>query len=192
MTEVYIDIYIATRKSDNTNGITDEIFSLEIFTDENNSVSKFVGIYWPIYSVGDMVVIYWWNKSIGIYRPDHWRLRHFFFKLQRRDDMDFFRWFYRWNYRGIQIGIAVQRRGTSISRITDGYTDRTCPSVIPSVKASIYWLCWHSLPLFLLLLPLLLPHHPHPTSPLPNCSQPPIPTLPSSQHKYSSFLYFCT
>jgi predicted RNA-binding protein associated with RNAse of E/G family len=45
MTEVYIDIYITTRKSDNTNGITDEIFSLEIFTDGNNSISKFVGIY---------------------------------------------------------------------------------------------------------------------------------------------------
>jgi hypothetical protein len=50
--------------------------------------------------------------------------------------------------------------------------------VIPSVKASIYWLCRHSLSLFLLLLPPFLPH---PTSPPPNCSQPPIPTLPSSE-----------
>jgi len=109
----------------------------------------------------------------------------FFWKLQRGDDMDFFKRFYQWNYWGIQTGIAVHRRGTSTNRITDGYTDGMCPLVIPSVKASIYPLCRHSLPLFLLLLP-------HPTSPLPNCSQPPIPTLPSSQHKHSSFLYFCT
>jgi len=110
---------------------------------------------------------------------------NFFGKLQRCDDVDFFRRFYRQNYQGIQTGIAVQWRGTSTGDITDEYTDGTCPSVIPSVKASIYPLCRHSLPLFLLLLP-------HPTSPLLNCSQPPIPTLPSSQHKHSSFLYFCT
>jgi len=113
----------------------------------------------------------------------------FFGKLQRCDDVDFFRWFYRRNYRGIQTGIVVQWRATFTSGITDGYTDGNVPSVIPSVKASIYPLCRHSLPLFLLLLPLLLPH---PTSPLPNCSQPPIPTLSSSQHKHSSFLYFFT
>jgi len=101
----------------------------------------------------------------------------FFGKLQRCDDMDFFKQFYGQNYWGIQTGIVVQWRGTS--------TGGTCPSVIPSVKASIYPLCRHSLPLFLLLLP-------HPTSPLPNCSQPPVLTLPSSQHKHSSFLYFCT
>jgi hypothetical protein len=41
----------------------------------------------------------------------------------------------------------------------------------------------YSLPLFLLLLLS------HPTSPLSNCSQPPIPTLHYSQHKHSSFLY---
>jgi hypothetical protein len=37
-----------TRKSKKTNGITDGIFSSEIFTDGNNSVSKSVGIYQQI------------------------------------------------------------------------------------------------------------------------------------------------
>jgi len=154
-----------TRKSKNTNGIIDEIFLSEFFNDETNSVSKFVGIYQSIYSL-----VYTDRLADG--------QDTFFWKLQRHDDVDFFRRFYRRKYRGIQTRIAMQRCGTSTGGITDGYTDRTCLSVIPSVKASIYWLCRHSLSLFLLLLPLFLPH---PTSPPPNCSQPPIPTLPSSE-----------
>jgi len=100
--------------------------------------------------------------------------------LERCNDVvtwSFFRRFYRRNDRGIQTEIVVQWRGT--------FTNGMYPSVILSVKATIYTpLCRHSLPLFLLLLLS------HPTSPLPNCSQPPIPTLNYSQHKYSSFLYF--
>jgi hypothetical protein len=36
--------YFTTRKSDNTNGITDGNFPSAIFTDENNFISKSVGI----------------------------------------------------------------------------------------------------------------------------------------------------
>jgi hypothetical protein len=89
--------------------------------------------------------------------------------LKRSNDVmtwNFFKWCYRQNDRGIQIGISVQWRGPFIVRITD----ETCLLVIPSVKANIYTLCWLSPPLFLLFLP-------HPDSSLPNCNQPPIPTL---------------
>jgi len=100
---------------------------------------------------------------------------------------NFFRRFYRWNDRGIQTRISIQWRDPFTVRITDGYTDRTCPSKIPSVKANISTICRLSPPLFLLLLP-------HPNSPLSNCKQPPTPlkVSPSSQHKHPSFLYFCT
>jgi hypothetical protein len=109
-------------------------------------------------------------------------LYSFFEKLQRCDEVDFFfRQFYRRNDRGIQTGISVQWRGTVTSGLTGGYTDGTCPSVNASVKANIYPLCRHSLPLFLLLLP-------HPNSPLPNCSQPPIPTLPLFSTQALKFL----
>jgi len=130
-----------------------------------------------VYANGILLSVYTDRSADGLYS--------FFGKLQRCDDMDFFRWFYQWNDWGIQTGILVEWRETITSGITDGYTNGTCPSVLPSVKVNIYPLCRHSLPLFLLLLP-------HPTSPFPNCRQPPIPTLPSSQHKHSSFLYFCT
>ena len=164
--------YVTTRKSENTNGITGGIFSSEIFNDGINSVSKVVGIYRQ-------------NYSIGIYRRYRRRRETFFEICNSVMTWIFFRRIYRRKYRGFQTRIAVQRRVASIGGITDG----KFLSVSPSVKASTYWLCRHSLPLFLLLLPIFLPH---PTSPLPNCSQPPIPTLPSSQHKHSSFLYFCT
>jgi hypothetical protein len=88
----------------------------------------------------------------------------------------FFRWFYRRNDRGIQIRISVPWCGT----VTGGLTDRTCPSVIPSVKANIYPLCRLSLPLFPLLLPL------------PNYNQPPIPILPLFSTQALKFLILCT
>jgi hypothetical protein len=91
--------------------------------------------------------------------------------LKKRNSLmtwNFFRWFYRRNDRGIQIGISVQWRDPFTIRITDGYTNKTCLSVIPSVKANISTLCRLSPPLFL----LLLPHH---NSPLLNCKQPPTP-----------------
>ena len=77
----------------------------------------------------------------------------------------FFKQFYWQNGWEIQTGISVQWCGIVTSEITNGYTDETCPSVIPSVKANIYPLCWHSLPLFLLLLP-------HPTHLSPPKLQP--------------------
>jgi len=159
-----------TRKSAKTNGITDGY----------NSVSKSIGIYRQIPSVSDTVDIY---RRICRYIPTVSPTDYTVFLKSYNGVMTwiFFRRFYRRNDRGIQTGISVQWCNT----FTGGITDGTCPSVIPSVKVNIYPLCRHSLPLFLLLLP-------HPTSPLPNCSQPPIPTLPSSQHKHSSFLYFCT
>jgi hypothetical protein len=100
---------------------------------------------------------------------------------------NFFRRFYRWSDRRIQTGISVQLYDPFTIRLTDGYTDRMCPSVIPLVKANKSTLCRLCPPLFLLLLP-------HPNFPLPNCKQPPTPLkiFLFSQHKHSSFLYFCT
>jgi len=60
--------FFTTRKSEKTYGHTDRIFSLEIFTDRKYSVSKSVGIYRQIQSIGDTVGIYRWNTSVGIYR----------------------------------------------------------------------------------------------------------------------------
>jgi hypothetical protein len=57
------------RKLAKTNGITDVIFSSVIIVDENNSVSKYVGIYRQNKSVGDTVGIYRCKYSVGIYRP---------------------------------------------------------------------------------------------------------------------------
>jgi len=110
--------------------------------------------------------------------------------LKQRNNLmmwNLFRRFYWWNDRMIQTGIFVQWYSPFTVRLTDGYTDRTCPLVIPSVKANKPTLCQLSPPLFLLLPP-------HPNSPLPNCKQPPTPLKisPFSQHKHSSFLYFCT
>jgi hypothetical protein len=62
-------------------------FSSVIFTDGNNSVSKSVGIYQQITSVGDTVFLESCNSVMT------WI---------------FFRRFYRQNYRGIQTEIAVQ------------------------------------------------------------------------------------
>ena len=93
---------------------------------------------------------------------------------------NFFSRVYRRNDRGIQTRFSIQWRDPFAVGITDG----TCPSVIPLIKANIYTLCRLSPPLFLLFLP-------HPNSPLPNCNH--LSQLsPSSQHKHSSFLYFCT
>ena len=98
----------------------------------------------------------------------------------------FFRRFYRRNDRGIQTEIVIQWCGTVTNGITDGIN--LSVMVIPSEKKPLYThpICRHSLPLFLLLLLS------HPTSPLPNCSQPPIPTLHYSQQKRSSFFISCT
>jgi hypothetical protein len=57
---------------------------------------------------------------------------------------------------------------TNSSSAFDGITNRSIPSVIPSVKVNISPLYQPSPPLFLLLLP-------HRNSPLPNCKQQPRP-----------------
>jgi hypothetical protein len=68
-----------------------------------------------------------------------------FLKMQRRDDVDFFRRIYRQEYRGIQTQTAKQGRVANTSEITDGFTDGIFPSMMPSVNASIYCLYRHSL-----------------------------------------------
>jgi len=60
-----------TRKPEKTNGITDRIFLSVIYTDENNSVSKFVGIYRRKKPVGE---------TVGIYQRFHRRGIQFFWK----------------------------------------------------------------------------------------------------------------
>ena len=170
-----------TRKPEKTNGITDGIFPSVIITDGNNSVSNSVGIYRQHKPVSETVGIYRrFRRLFRRYIPTVSPMGYIYSlsgNMQRRGDV---RRFYRRNYRGIQTEIAVQWRGT----VTDGITDGVLPSVIPSEKTIICpRICRHSLPLFLLLLLS------HPTSPLPNCSQTPIPTLHYSQHEHSSFLY---
>ena len=155
-----------TRKSTKTNRITDGMFSSIIFSNENNSVSNFIGIYRQTISVGNTVSIYWWMYSVGTDRIAD-RLYRFLKSCNGVMTWIFLKWFYRWNDRGIQTGISIQWCSTFTGRLSNG----TCPSLIPSVKTNIYPLCWLSLPLFLFLLPLLLLH---PNSPLPNCSQQPI------------------
>jgi hypothetical protein len=61
MIKIKIDrffILFTTRKPEKSNGITEGIFSSVIYTDGNNSVSKSVGIYRRIYSVGNSIGIY--------------------------------------------------------------------------------------------------------------------------------------
>jgi len=72
---------IITKKLTKTNGLTDKIFLLVIFTDENNYVSKFVRIYRQRTSVGDTVSIYRQNTSVSIYRPYRWRTIQFVWKV---------------------------------------------------------------------------------------------------------------
>ena len=104
--------------------------------------------------------------------------------LKRRNNVmtwNFFRRFYRQNDQGIQTGISVQWCDAFTVRITDGYTDRTYPSVIPSIKANISTLCRLFPPLF-----LLLPPHPN-SPPSQTATNHPSQLSPSSQHKHSSF-----
>jgi len=101
----------------------------------------------------------------------------------------FFRWFYRQKDRGIQTGISIQWRDTVTDGLTDGYIDGIFLSVIPSVKANIYPLCDSLFLYFSFFFPFffLIPTLPSQTI-ANHLSQ----LSPSSQHKHSSFLYFCT
>jgi hypothetical protein len=65
---VYFEFHasITTRKSEKINGITDGIFPSVIYTDGNNSVSKFVGIYRRNQPIGETVGIYRWFRRRGI------------------------------------------------------------------------------------------------------------------------------
>jgi len=152
-----------TRKSDNTNGITDGNFLSVKIADENNSVSNSVGISRWKNSVGDAAGVKFFLKIATA----GWRG---FYSDEFTDG----------NTEGFKPG--QPSRDVSLPR-TKSTTDLQMEySVGESVGKRQYILPLPtlSLPLYLLLLPLLLPH---PTSPLPNCSQPPISTLPSSQHK---------
>jgi hypothetical protein len=67
-----------TRKPEKSNGITDGIFLSVIYTDRNNFVSKSVGIYRRIYSVGNSIGIYWrfrWRRIqfVWKYATAWWR-----------------------------------------------------------------------------------------------------------------------
>jgi hypothetical protein len=92
-------------------------------------------------AVGDATGIYGRNNSVGIYR----RRESFFENCNGGMTWIFFRQIYRRKYRGIQTRTAKQGRVANTDEITDGGTDGIFSSVIPSVNASIYCLCRHSL-----------------------------------------------
>jgi len=80
-----------TRKSDNTNGITDgKVLSVKL-TDGNNSLEKSVWISRRKNAVGEAASIYrrrrWFCWYIPAASPTG---EKFFLKMQRRDDVDFF------------------------------------------------------------------------------------------------------
>ena len=143
-----------------------KLFPSVNIADGNNSVSKSVGINRRKNTVGD---------AAGIYRRHRRRREIFFENCNSGMTWIIFRRIYRRKYRGIQTRTAKQGRVANTGGITDGIFPSVIPSEKPVYTGSADTLS-SSLPLFLLLLP-------HPTSPLPNCSQPPISTLPSSQHK---------
>jgi len=153
-----------TRKPEKTNGITDGLFPSVIITDENNNVSTSVGIYRRPRSVGE---------TVGIYRPFLRRGIQFVWKYETA-----------W-WRQTILPTEWTRDSNWDSHTVTWHCHRRLHSVGDSIGKTIIYppTCRHSLPLFLLLLLS------YPTSPLPNCSQPPIPTLHYSQHKHSSFLY---
>ena len=168
-----------TRKPEKTNGITDGNIQSVVITDELNSVSKSDGIYdgltpseiRSVYTDGNIPSVYTDRISDGLYI--------LFGKMQRRGDVEF-----------VQTILPMEwpRDSNWDSRTVTWHCHRWNHRRNISVGDSIgknhyiHPLCRHS-PLFLLLLLS------HPTSPLPNCSQPPIPTLHYFQHKHSSFLY---
>jgi hypothetical protein len=108
------------RKPKKTNGITDRIFPLVIYTDGNNSVSKSLGIYRRNKPVGETISIYQWKYFVGIYRRFRRRGIQFVWKYATawwrqvilpmelpRDSnwysrivtWHFHRWNHRWNHR---------------------------------------------------------------------------------------------
>jgi len=117
---------ITTKKPEKSNGITDGIFSSVIYTNENNSVSKSVGIYRRNQSVGDTVGIYRQKYSVGIYRRCSRRSIQFVWNI--RNGMVTSGDFTDGNYRGIQ----TEWRGA--------FTNGSNPSMIPSEKTII---CTH-------------------------------------------------
>ena len=69
-----------TRKPEKSNRIIDRIFLSVIYTNENNSISKSVGIYRRTDSVGNSLGIYRRNISVGIYCRFHRRNIQFVWK----------------------------------------------------------------------------------------------------------------
>jgi hypothetical protein len=124
-------------------------------------------------AVGDATGIYGRNNSVGIYR----RRESFFENCNGGMTWIFFRQIYQRKYRGIQTQTAKQGRVANTDEITDGGTDGIFSSVIPSVNASIYCLCRHSLFLCLSFFFPIPPvpsqtaaNHPSQLSPLLNTS----------------------
>jgi hypothetical protein len=80
-----------TRKSDNTNGITDEKVSSIKLTDGNNSLEKSVGISRRKNTVGEAASIYRRRRRFRRYiLVASLTGEKYFLKMQRRDDVDFF------------------------------------------------------------------------------------------------------
>jgi hypothetical protein len=155
--------YFTTRKSDNTNGITDGNFPRQFLP------TKII----PSQNLSKLT-----NRKTPAASPT---ARNFFWKLQRQDDVDFFKRIYQQKYRGIQTRTAKQGRVANTGKIIDGGTDGIFPSVISLVNPSIYCLCRHSLFLcFSFLFPFFFPipplpfqtaaNHPSQLSPLLNTS----------------------
>jgi len=163
--------HITTRKSTKTNEIIDKNFLSVIFIDGKN-FRLHLCQYIPRDNTHQR-----YGRSIPMeyvcwYIPTVSPTNYIIFLKSCNDMMMwiFFGWFYRRNDRGIQTGISVQWHGTFTGEITDGYTDRNFPSVIPSVKVNIYPLCRHSIPLFSFFFPippppLKLQPTTHPNSP---------------------------
>jgi len=175
-----------TRKSENTN----RIFLSVIFNDGTNSVSNSVGIYRQIYSIGEMVGIYQRNYSIGIYRPSLRRSRNLFLKVATTWWRRFFQ-----TILSIEISRDSNLDSHSATWHFHRWNDQWKVSIGDSIGKSQYMLTLPTLSSS--VSPSFSPSHlsplPSPLSPpLPNYNQTSIPTLPSSQHKHSSFLYFCT
>jgi len=151
-----------------------------MYTDGNNSISKTVGIYRRPYSVGNTVGIYR-RTSPSVYTDGvtdgvcsssgntqwHGDVRWFYRRELPRDS--------NWD----DVALSPTASPTeSPTKYVRRWFRRKKPLYTPIRR--------HSLPLFLLLLLS------HPTSPLPNCSQTPIPNSPLFSTRALKFLISCT
>jgi hypothetical protein len=91
---------------------------MEIIPSQNLSEltdGKHPSVIPPVYTDGIISSVYTGGITDGE--------KFFFWKLQRRDDVDFFQTHFRRKYRGIQTRTAKQGRVANTGGITDGFTD---------------------------------------------------------------------